>query len=163
MSKRSMSHSDICSTSYGQKKGRELNWQFDSRPLKVKNRPDPNACMWSATHPWKALEESYKFVLDLIPIGGLNKELWAPKVIGIQTRIVSGLLVGSPGQKVIRMWVPRANIENTIWGKVVASFESGCGESCESKIAHACPSTKGVSKSELTNLLVGLMQLRVSK
>jgi hypothetical protein len=30
---------DICSPSYGQKKGRESNWQFDSRPLKVGNRP----------------------------------------------------------------------------------------------------------------------------
>jgi hypothetical protein len=28
-------HLDICSPSYGQKKGRESNWQFDSRPLKV--------------------------------------------------------------------------------------------------------------------------------
>jgi hypothetical protein len=26
----------------------------------------------------------------------------------------------------------------------------------------ACPSTKGATKSELTNLLVGLMQVRVS-
>jgi hypothetical protein len=35
-----MSHLDICSSSYGQKKGRESNCQFDSRPEKVKNRPD---------------------------------------------------------------------------------------------------------------------------
>jgi hypothetical protein len=34
-------HLDICSPSYGQKKGRESNCQFDSRPLKVGNRP-PN-------------------------------------------------------------------------------------------------------------------------
>jgi hypothetical protein len=27
-------------TSYDQKKGRESNWQFDSREVKVKNRPD---------------------------------------------------------------------------------------------------------------------------
>jgi hypothetical protein len=32
-------HLDIFSPSYGQKKGRESNWQFDSRPLKVGNRP----------------------------------------------------------------------------------------------------------------------------
>jgi hypothetical protein len=32
-----MSHLDICSPSYGQKKGRKSNWQCDSRPLKVKN------------------------------------------------------------------------------------------------------------------------------
>jgi len=32
-------HLNICSPSYGQKKGWESNWQFDSRPLKVRNRP----------------------------------------------------------------------------------------------------------------------------
>jgi hypothetical protein len=32
-------HLDIYSPSYGQKKDRESNWQFDSRPLKVGNRP----------------------------------------------------------------------------------------------------------------------------
>jgi hypothetical protein len=35
-------HLDICSPSYGQKKGRESNWQFDSRPLKVENQPLPD-------------------------------------------------------------------------------------------------------------------------
>jgi len=78
-----ISHSDICSTSYGWKKGRESNWQFDSRPLKFGNQPDPDVWRWSATHPWKALEESYKFVLDLIPIRGLSWELWTLKVPGV--------------------------------------------------------------------------------
>jgi hypothetical protein len=32
-------HLDIYSPSYGQKKGRESNWQFDFRPLKVGNQP----------------------------------------------------------------------------------------------------------------------------
>jgi hypothetical protein len=35
-------HLDICSPSYGQKKGQESNWQFDSRPLKVGDRPFPD-------------------------------------------------------------------------------------------------------------------------
>ncbi len=35
-------HLDIFNPSYGQKKGRESNWQFDSRPLKVGNRPAPD-------------------------------------------------------------------------------------------------------------------------
>ncbi len=70
-----MSHLDICSTSYDKKKGHESNWQFDSQPLKVKNRFDPGACMWNATHCWKALDKSYNFSSYLIPIGGLNKEL----------------------------------------------------------------------------------------
>jgi hypothetical protein len=94
-----MSHLDICSTSYGKKKDRESNWQFDSRPLKVGNRPDPDACRWSVTHPWKALKESYKFAIDLIPIGGLSKELWSFKVPKVQIGIVLGLLLGSRDKK----------------------------------------------------------------
>jgi hypothetical protein len=70
-----MNHLDICSTSNGKKKGPESNWQFDSRPLKVGNRSNPGAYRWSAINFWKALDESYKFALDLIPIGGLGKEL----------------------------------------------------------------------------------------
>jgi hypothetical protein len=93
-----MNHLNICSTSYGRKKGRESNWQFHSWSLKVRNRPDPGVCRSSATHRWKVLKESYKFALDLIPIGGLSKKLWMPKVSGVQTRIVSGLHFGSPGK-----------------------------------------------------------------
>jgi hypothetical protein len=94
-----MHHSNICSTSYGRKKGRESNWQFDFQPLKVRNRLDPGVCRSSATHRWKALEESYKFSLDLVPIKGLSWELWAFKVPGVQTEIVSGLLFVSHGTK----------------------------------------------------------------
>jgi hypothetical protein len=91
-----MSHLDIYSPSYGQKKGRESNWQFDSRPLKVGNRPLPNVCRRSATWCWKAFEESYNFGLDLTPIRGWSREIWAPKVSGLQPGTVSGLLLGSP-------------------------------------------------------------------
>jgi hypothetical protein len=94
-----MSHLDICSTSYGRKNDRESNWQFDSRPLKVGNRPDLGVCRWSATHCWKAFEERYKFSSYLILIGGLSWELWPPKVPGVQTGTVSKLLFGSPRTK----------------------------------------------------------------
>jgi hypothetical protein len=94
-----MSHLDICSTSYGRKKGRESNWQFDSRPLKVRNSPNSSVCRWSATHRWKALDKSYNFALDLVPIQGQGEELWASKVPGVQIGIVSGLHFGSPGKK----------------------------------------------------------------
>jgi hypothetical protein len=39
-----MSNFDICNISYGRKKGWESTWQFDSRPLKVRNRLNPGAC-----------------------------------------------------------------------------------------------------------------------
>jgi hypothetical protein len=68
-------HLDICSLSYGQKKGRESNWQFDSRPLKVGNRPAPDVRLGSATRRWKALKKGYKFGLDLVSIGVWGEKL----------------------------------------------------------------------------------------
>jgi len=94
-----MSHLDICSTSYGKKKSHMSNWQFDSRPLKVGNRPDLGVCRGSATHCWKAFNKSYKFASDLILIRGLTKKLWTHKDLKIQTGIVSGLFLGNPGTK----------------------------------------------------------------
>jgi len=44
-----IAHLDICSPSYGQKKGHESNCQFDSRPLKIGNRPLPDVASTSAT------------------------------------------------------------------------------------------------------------------
>jgi hypothetical protein len=73
--------------------------KFDSWPLKVENRPNPDVCKWSATHCWKALKVSYKFAWDFIPIKGLSKKLWIPKVTRIQIGIVSGFLLGSLGKK----------------------------------------------------------------
>jgi hypothetical protein len=94
-----MSHLDIYSPSYGQKKGRESKWQFDSRPLKVKNRPVPDVSSGSATRRWKALFEGYNFGLDLVPIGGRGEKLWLSKIPGLQPETVSGLHFGSPGTK----------------------------------------------------------------
>ncbi len=68
-------HLDICSPSYGQKKGRESNWQFDSRPLKVGNQPLPDILFESATWHWKDLNKGYNFGLDLVVIGFCSREL----------------------------------------------------------------------------------------
>jgi hypothetical protein len=76
-------HLDICSPSYGQKKGRESNWQFDSRPLKVGNRPLPDLRIESAIRRWKDLDEGYKFGSDLVAIKLRSREVWAPKVLGL--------------------------------------------------------------------------------
>ncbi len=94
-----MSHLHICSTSYGQKKGRESNWRFDSWPLKVGNRLNPGAWRWNATRHWKDLDESYNFGFDLVPIWAWGEKLWMPKVPGVQTGTVSGLHFGSLGKK----------------------------------------------------------------
>jgi len=94
-----IAHLDIWNTSYGQKKGRESTWQFDSRPLKVRNRPDFRACRWRATYGWKAFDKGYNFALDLISIRGVLAKLWCPKVAGVLTLAISGLPLGSPETK----------------------------------------------------------------
>jgi len=94
-----MTHLDIWNTSYGQRKGRESNWQFDSRPLKVKNRPNFLTCRRCVTYCWKALDESYNFVSDLISSKGLHTKLWGPKVAGVPTLAISRFPLGIPRTK----------------------------------------------------------------
>jgi len=91
-----IAHSDICNTSYGQKKGRESNCQFDSRPLKVGNRPLSDVRFGSATWRWKALNKSYNFASDCIVIGDLLAKLWGFKIPGVPFGAIPGLPCGSP-------------------------------------------------------------------
>jgi len=86
-----IAHLNICSSSYGQKKGQKSNCQFDSRPLKVGNRPLPDVALRSATWRWKDFNESYNFGWELVLIQVQGEELWPSKVPGLQPRIVSGL------------------------------------------------------------------------
>jgi hypothetical protein len=96
-------HLDICSPSYGQKKGRESNWQFDSRPLKAKNRPLLNIRFESATWRWKDLDESYNFGLDFVTIGLCSWELRAPKVLGVQPWQFRDSISGVP--RICAIWM----------------------------------------------------------
>ncbi len=95
-------NSDICSPSYGQKKGRESNCQFDSRPLKVGNRPLPKVRFECVTWRQKDLDEGYNFGSDLVAIQPGSWELWRFKVPGDppgQFRdSISGLHFGSPNK-----------------------------------------------------------------
>jgi hypothetical protein len=159
-----MSHLNIYCTSYDRKKGWESNWQFDSWPLKVGNRPDPSVCKWNATHRWKTLKEKYKFTSDLIPIGGLSKKLWMPKVSGVQTGTISRLPLWTPGTK------GHLDVAPVEWRKVYYMGEGGgfpriwaVVNQVNPELPVACPNTKGAPKCELTNLLVGLMQVWVSE
>jgi hypothetical protein len=81
-------------------------------------------------------------------------------VVGVQTGTVSGLPLGSPGIKshsdvgVVKRCRKYYMGEGGGFPRVraVVSFVSPGSPV-------ACPSTKGVPESELTNLLVGLMQI----
>jgi hypothetical protein len=96
-------NSDICSPSYGQKKGRESNWQFDSRPLEVGNRPLPNVRFERATWRWKDLDEGYNFGSDLVAIQLCSQELWRFKVSGVPPRQFRDSISGVPGICAIQM------------------------------------------------------------
>jgi hypothetical protein len=120
-------HLNICSPSYGQKKGRESNWQFDSRPLKVGNRSLSDLRIESEIRRWKDLAEGYKFGLDLVAIRLCSRELWAPKVPGLHSGQFSGQfrdsdpgIPGVPRKSDIWAWVPRSVTEYTIGSMVVA-------------------------------------------
>jgi hypothetical protein len=90
-----MTHLVIWNTSYGQKKSRESNWQFDSWPLKVKNRPNFLAWKWRAAYRWKAFDKGYNFASNFISIEGLHEKLRGPKVVGDPILGISGLSFGS--------------------------------------------------------------------
>jgi hypothetical protein len=118
-------HLDLWNISYGQKKGQESNWQFESQPLKMGNRPNFLACRWRVTYHWKSFNKCYNFSLDLIAIGGLHRKLWAPKVMGVPTLGISGLPFGSLGTKCHLNVALVERHKVTIKGKVVVSPKSG--------------------------------------
>jgi hypothetical protein len=101
-----IAHLNVWNASYDQKKVQESNSResnsrefasFDSRPLKVGNRPEILGCRQRATYRWKALDESYNFASDRTSIRGLFAKLWGFKVPGVPQGRISGLPRGSPG------------------------------------------------------------------
>jgi hypothetical protein len=143
-----IAHLDIWNTSYGQKKGRESNPResanFDSRPLKVGNRPEILNYRERATYRWKGLDEIYNFALYRIAIQGLLAKLWGSKVPGVPFGAISGLPLESPGKN---SHLDVASVESC---RVYYKGEGGGfpqgpgrGESCVSVLPVARPSTKG--------------------
>jgi hypothetical protein len=104
-------------------KSRELNCQFDSRPLKVGNWPDFLACRWRATYHWKALDEGYNFALDLIAIEGLHAKLWAPKVttllqISLQLKVCTRSY-GPPKSQLFSDFIAIEGLHAKLWAPKV--------------------------------------------
>jgi hypothetical protein len=135
-----MGHLDIYSPSYGQKKGQESNCEFDSRPLKVGNQPLPNVSSRSATRSWKALDESYNFGLDLVPIRVWGEELWTSKVTRLQPRTVLGLQLGSLGKK------SHLDVASAESCRVYYMGESGGFPQVQAMVSLVCQSARGLSQ-----------------
>jgi hypothetical protein len=135
-----------------EKKGRESNWQFDSRPLKVGNRPLPNLRMESATWRWKDLDEGYNFGLDLVTIRLCNRELWAFKVPGLQPgqfRDNFGTPTWESREKEPFGCSPRGALQRILYGgRWWLPPSPGRGESSGPKCPWLVPTPKGVLECE---------------
>jgi len=117
-----IAHLDIWNTSYGQKKGRELNCQFDSQPEEVGNRPDLLVYRWHATYRWKALDKGYNFALNTFRSEVYSQSYEAPKLW--ESQLGRFQTWESRDKKTIWMWALWRGAKYTIRGKVVVSPNS---------------------------------------
>jgi len=92
----------------------------------------------------------------------LSEELWSLKVSGVQTGRVSGLFLGSPRTK-SHLDVGAAERRKVYYMGEIGGFPriQALVNQVNLELPMTCPSTKGASECELTNLLVGLMQVQV--
>jgi hypothetical protein len=118
-------HLDICSPSYGQKKGRESNWQFDSRPLKVGNDLFPT-CAPGMQHDVGKLSLR---ATSLVQTSSRSEVEARSYEVTKSRESKPGQFRDStlrvPGKEAIRMPLPWANAKNTIGIMVVAFLELG--------------------------------------
>jgi hypothetical protein len=149
-------HLDICSPSYGQKKGQESNKQFDSWPLKVKNRPLPNLRIESAICRSKDRDKGYKFGSDLVAIQLRSRELWASKVPGLQPGQFQDNF-GTPTWESREKEPFRCSLGGVAQrilygGRWWLAPSPGHGVSCGPKCPWLVPTPKDVPECELTTL-----------
>jgi len=111
-----------------------------SRPLKVENRPLFDVASRSATRRWKALDESYNFGLELVPIQVRGEELWPSKVPGLQPRTISGLQLESPGKK------SHLDVASAESCKVYYMGEGGGFPRVRAVVSLVCKSAHGLSQ-----------------
>jgi hypothetical protein len=149
---------DICSPSYGQKKGRESNWQFDCQPLKVKNRPAPDVRFESAIRRWKELDEGYNYGWDLVAIGGPGEELWPLKVPRVQNRD-TWVNFGTPTWESREKEPFGCSLRGVSQSILYGGWwwhppNPGRGESCRPKCLWLVPTPKSVPECDLTTWVV---------
>ncbi len=133
-------HLDIFSPSYGQKKGRESNCQFDSRPLKVGNLPLPDIRFECATWSWKYIDEGYNFSSDLVAIGLCSRELWRFKVSRVPSGQFQDSISGVPNK------MCHLDVASTASCREYYMGEGGGFPRVRAVVSLVCPSARGKSQ-----------------
>jgi hypothetical protein len=100
-----IAHLDIWNTSYGQKKGLESNWQFDSRPLKLGVDPIPLRAD-GMQHTFRKLSMKATTLLQTSSPSEVCLQSYGPKSQESQLWQFRDSHLGVPGQKAIWM-IPR--------------------------------------------------------
>jgi hypothetical protein len=133
-----MSHLDIYIPSYGQKKGRKSNWQFDSRPLKVGNRPELSrraTRLLQTSSQSEVLAKSYG-----CPSGSPSRDNFETPPWESRDKVPFGCSLGGDLRRILH------------WGRWWLPSSPGRGESSVSKCPWLVPTPKGVPEYELTFL-----------
>ncbi len=140
------------------KEGLGSNWQFDSRPLKIGNRPLPEVWIGHAIRRWKDLDEGYNFVETLLrsnfAVGSYGRSKFRESRRD-DFGTTSGLHFGSPGNLCHLGVVPttwRRVYYREYGGGILPS--QGCGDSKWVRVPVACPNTKRVQMDSNQLVLV---------
>jgi hypothetical protein len=119
-------HLDICSPSYGQKKGRESNWQFDSRPLKSRESTHSRHALGECNTALESSQRRLQVWFRPRPDRRLGREAKMSQSPGSPKRgQFRDSTLGVPGQTTTWVWVRRSNAENTIGRLVVTRPKLG--------------------------------------
>jgi hypothetical protein len=132
--------------------------QFDSRPLKIKNRPNFLTCRWHATHFWKAFDKGYSLKLHFNQ-RSFTQNYGPPKLQESQLWEFRDSHLEILGQNDIWVLVLWPSTEYTIRGKAVASPKSKSWWVLWVLWVRVCPWFVRAPKRSnyaLTNLLFGL-------
>jgi hypothetical protein len=130
-----MTHLHIYKTSYGKKKGRESNWQFDYRPQNVGNRPNYRVCKWCVTHLGK-LQQELQLCFRPRPDRRFKHEIIAPQSCGNSNLGNFGIPLRESWDKKPFGCSPRGEVQTILYeGNWWLPLSLGYGESYESKIA----------------------------
>jgi hypothetical protein len=119
------------------RRGQKSNCQFDSWPLKFKNRLDSLAYRWRARYHLKALNKTTTSLQILPQLKVCTQSYGSPKLWESQFWEFRDSHLGVSGQNDIWVLVLWLSTKYTIRGMVWLPPSPGHGESCESVFAYA--------------------------